>query len=293
METAKKTLFTEILTIKKIHFQTGMKGMVYPVIEFFETQNLKNHKINAAIFTDMNVVANINKGVRAKFEFDEDLLPTMKNIIRGCEKPISMPTHCLSCETKLETGTKHPLVCPNKLCPATARGFIYRLIRLAAPTYAYELIELYLNEYVYKGDKISIDNPTEFKIVFSQIPDKFTQAVENEWKRLHPKNGEMLASLDVKVQNYLTKKEHGANEFWSICNFPKLQEPELYELSSLDPQKHLDGELKTEFMALSPRVKTLLMNNHDFIVFLNDLFISFGEKTWKPLKKSSVDVKKK
>ena len=280
METVKP--FSEVLTIKQVRFQTGTTGVVFPVLEFYPTKKLRKIGINGAIFQDFTVLKKLNNGARVKVDFNEALVPNIKAIVRPSNKQVEIPKNCTHCDMKLSTVGE--VRCVNLFCTATSRGFLYRLIKYASLTTPLELITLFLNKYAYMGDVIQIDNPADFRAIFT-TDDKNIQAREDMWKKLHKENGEILFDLELKVYKFLKSESIQTNVFWSICNFPRLQENELYDLCALDPQKYLNGNEKATFVGLSKRLQTLLVNNHDFVVFLNDLFNSFGNKSWVPLKK--------
>jgi hypothetical protein len=284
METNKLEPFSADLSVKKVEFRTGQKGDIFLLAHLNETKELKKNNINALIFNDLDKRLVLGKGARVYFEFDEQHVPKIKRIIKEPKVISDTPKFCTSCGAKLE-GVDAKLKCPNYFCPATSRGFLYKLINLAVKPspdrYSMSFIKFFLDKYIYQNTIACADNPTDFKIMFFSISDKNIKAREDQWIKHHGDKGKDLWNLEVEIQTYLKSEYLPARDFWEICNFPAITGDTLEQMAKINPKDLLEGKLHSEhFIALDNHAKRVIRDNLDFVDFLNKFFEDFGEKTW-------------
>jgi hypothetical protein len=162
-------------------------------------------------------------------------------------------------------------------------GFVNKLLDLA--TEGSEILPItihtYLNEYAIYEEKNSIDSIAEFRFLMNQLKDRRTQARLKTWQRIHGENyGEVLWELDCAVWDYLNKDTLPTNNFWSICNFPKITPSDFLSLCTIDPSKLIEGDIRDEYLALTKEARKRIDHNLDFVMWLHEMFNEFGEKKW-------------
>ena len=272
--------FTADISIKKAEFRTGMKGDLFLLGYFNTTKELEKRGVNAAIFKDLNMRENVGKGAKLRMEFNSEAVPTVKEVLRKPTFETAVPSLCPSCGSSLKVS-ESGLHCENRVCPATSRGFIYQILRQAAPDTSEKLFDVYLDGYVYNQAQNVIDNPYEFMVMFNQITDHNTEARLGQWKSFYGNNAEILHKVDVALQNWFRLDKYSTRSFWTICNFPGLTEEELDTLCLVSPLEVLDGTYKKKIFSKSKRCGKLLDENKDFIIFLKSWFFKYGEKVWQ------------
>jgi hypothetical protein len=284
---------TLILTVKDVKFRTNGVGRMFPLIEFNKNKELKKRgNVDTVIFDNVGtVLANkIGKGSKLKVKFDSNNVPTIEARLRDWDKEVETPTHCPSCGRVYETiqdavtlqlfgqGEKQ---CTYRYCPATKRGFMYKMFSLAVPTMTTELVEQFFNRFPVGDTTGSLDSISEFKYVWDSIKSRGTQKRNEQWNKAHPELGQKFYDLELKIDEFLNSKEIRVSWFWHICNFPHIEENTFHELCSLDPRQLVRGEIEKDYKKLSKQAKEFVDVNFVFIEWLVKFFDSYGEKEWR------------
>lgn len=293
METVNGEIYTPmniICSVKDVVFKTNQIGIVNPIVLLHQNKELQDADVNAVVFRRRQdlVDLGLGKNSRIKLHLDENKVPSISLMIKKNQTP-SAPTHCGSCDhhlteiTDSESGEKDT-ICTNRFCSASARGFIYKLIFLSSPVPPrIESIDLYLNKFVIAEDTNSIDSFTEFKLVTSMQKHWHTQARLNQWVKVH---GEIIGTELFDIENSIQKFVRGGKNlksyFWSICNFPEIDEETFNAISKIPPKDflyHASFNNSHQWKNLPARAKKLLNVNIPFIALLYKLFDEMGEPT--------------
>lgn len=274
---------TEIFAVKNILFRTNGKGKVYPLVQLFKNKLLKKRNTDAIMFDNVGTLYanNIGIGSRLKICFDENNVPEVKGIVEEADKMVEVPTHCNSCNKLYEQHENKEIYCHNAFCPATARGFLYKLIKIAVPAVKTEMIAAFLNNYPVGGVSGSLDSFSEFQYIYTSIKDKHTAGREQKWIKIHPELGEQLYELECSFDTFLHSDSMMSHWFWHVCNFPQIDDETLYELTQMNPRELINGENKKQYLALSVKAREFVDHNLDFVDWLVRFFDKFGEKHWE------------
>lgn len=280
--------FTEILTIKKIHFLTGLKGNLNTFLEFYPKKKgtFCKYDMDSIVLKGTFWESIFNVGDRIKLPFKENLVPDIENyklLKKGSKKP-ELPTNCLTCGTYLsvnrlsedkELPPVPTLSCPNHYCPATSRGSIYKLLNHLDNKFSLELKKRFLDGFIYSDTVSSVDNFFEFFTVFSQVKEKNTKARLDQWEKHHGKNGELFWNLEKELSNFLSKDTLTTDIFWDCINFQ--DNGELDKIYRLTPDDVLNGYYKKE---VSKNNLKLIQANLDHIITLKKFFTEQGVESW-------------
>ena len=272
------------LSVHEVQFRITPTGTLFPLINFNSTKELEKMGIDSIAMPVLKDIEpyELGKGSRLKVKFEDEKMgyqPEILGIIKKASRISQRPSKCPSCDVLL-VDDGEVIKCSNVYCAGQSRSMIYKMIKLVDPIIPIPLITTFLNNYSDGSATCVIDNIEEFKLLFSQIKHKKTQAREGHWLRLMPKDGAALWDLELKVDEFLHKKELPRSYFWSICNVPEITEPQVNEMNKLDPKKLLNLEYDIKGLNLSNKVERYIGNNLTFINFLNIFFESFGEKSW-------------
>jgi hypothetical protein len=279
MGTDKKGL---IAVVKKVIYKTGLKGNLNPILEFHPTKELMAWDMDSIVFSSIESLVALKIGTksRVRLKIEKGQPPVIDLVLREGVLP-ELPTHCESCNNQLvfETETR-AISCKNVVCPATMRGFVYRIINFATNGQVpINTVVKFLNEYVISEDKNSIDNLSDFRFLLGQKLSSYnTQGRINAWKRVHGSEGEALWELEKQVIEYLSKPEQDLKQFWICCNFPRITKTDLEAISLIDPRNLAWGLLKREYKHLSDKTLSYLSQNIDLIKVMLDMYDHFAQK---------------
>lgn len=272
------------LSVEKVQFKITPKGNLFPLISFNTTKELDKMGIDSIAMPDINATLHhkIGKGARLKVEFQDESLgyqPEIKEVVKTATRSSELPSICPSCTNPLTSqGTQ--IMCLNVFCAGQSRGMIYKMFRLVDNTIKNEEITDFLDNYTDGTIGCNIDTIGEFKLLFSQIPNKDTQSREGNWLKTSPETGARLWEIERKINDFLHSDKIPSSYFWSICNFPLIEEPTVNEMNKINPKKLLNLEYDLKKMNLSKKAERYLTNNLVFVDFLNNFFEAFGEKEW-------------
>lgn len=273
------------LSVAEVVFRVTPKGNLFPLINFKGTKDLEKMGIDSIAMSSVAEVLemNIGKGARLRVKFEDiekNYLPEILQVMKSATRKESVPVDCPSCKMPLHQKEDLTIKCPNFYCCGQSRGMLYRMMKIVKINAPLDVITLFFDKYVIGESTNPIDNIQEMQLLFGQIKHKNTQAREGNWIKQIPSFGKDLWALELELEAYLKSEVLPAVHFWDICNFPLIQENELYELSKIDPDKLLDLGYDVKELRLSAKTEIFLTNNITFIKFLSDFFKSFGEKTW-------------
>lgn len=111
-------------TVKNIEFQLGNTGRLTPVC-WFDKINLLGSNVEKASVYNVSYIEKIGLGIGAEVLVCKanEVIPRVERVVKPGQ-PISIPTECPSCSSKLETSGEY-LFCPNTDgCPAQVYGRI-------------------------------------------------------------------------------------------------------------------------------------------------------------------------
>ena len=270
-----------VATVNQTKCITNLKGKIVPLVYLNKTRDLELLGVNSLVFEDLKPLSQgIGVSAELAIKFDKDKQPETIDVIKKSATPYVAPRYCSTCCSELVK--KDGLRCVNNICPATSRGFVFKLLYkalgISAPV---NEIELMLNKYaIGSSDSGVVDTIEEFKIVFNLINAKNTQARVNHWEKLHGQNiGIKLWRHEMNIERYLKRTRMPINEFWDICNFKSISPNELKELNMIDPSSFVNGNCK-QIKNLTPRPRQLIEHNMDFIQWMVKFFDAYEEKKW-------------
>lgn len=280
--TSKIKPFTANITIADVKFKCDPIGKLIPIPVFEPTEILEKHGLQFMVLKDIGKAFDdgfYSSGTTAVVDFDEDLNPNFKEINRSAAVCDEFPTKCPSCDRDLKLDYVYwDRDCTNKVCPGTARGFLYRFINCVNPLIRLSVIKKYLDNYCVADTIASMDTLGDFRFAFQALKNKNTIGRLNHWKSTKLKEYETLWQLDCQIQEYLERPILPVRDFWNTCNFPKITDEQLGELYSVKPDELIEGNYPID--KLSNGTRHYVDDNLDLIMFLNKFFTTFEEKQW-------------
>lgn len=281
--------------VKEIVFHTNFIGRVNPVIKIFENKNARKFGINAVVNKTITELLKfkVGKGSLLTLMIDPQNGETEITKMKPSKEPSYPQKNCRTCGTLFANGHvedhEYELFCPNRYCPATSRGAIYQLYKIAsdglenAPKEEY--LDMFLSHFVTGFDSdADVANLGELKLLLENVPNWEVSSRRDQWLMVHGSNlGETLFEIETIIGKYLKEPIKKANHFWAIINFPlkKNDLNQLYEANILpDLMVQSPGYLQSK-LGSNKQIMRSIDVNMEVIIFLLNMFIDFGTIEWK------------
>lgn len=283
METVKEVeTITLDLVVKDVTFGITPTGSLFPMVQLHVTKELNKLELDAVAFQDLTEVLELNlvKGCGVQIIFEKEsrrpkgVTVTVPSIVK-----LVLPVSCPSCAGPLiESSQKqNTILCNNQFCSGQSKATIHKMISYAANATPTES-DTFVDCYMISDAMNSIDNISDFKLMWNIVKNKDTNSRRSKWITLMPEYGERMFEIESDIDCFLKNGSY-REFFWDICNFPKISEAQLIELSAIDPEKLLNMKYDLKAKNLSNKVIRYLSNNTDYVSFLYSMFEGFIEKT--------------